>query len=759
MSAAPIDPAHAAGAEGAAAAADVESVLLRGWQRRPGRMALATATGAALLAGLALLLASQPGSLVSPWMADAFGMVALLCTTGPRQRLQALAALLAGLALAGLLSGLGGATLLSWLPGHAAAMLLGARVLQVSPDRLRLLSSPRACARVGLSAVLLPALVAASLSVPLMLLAGQTGASAPLAWLNLVLGSLIGTLALLPLLLALLRLKPAEMAAWVDVDTLVLLCVSLGVAVLALLHLAYPFVYIGLPLLVAAVRLRFVQVSLLVLCVAQAVGAMISLGLLATPPTTTHWQDALVHLSVAMMLVPSLLLSASMGAALEREVALERERERYRRLYERTPAMMHSIGPDGRMLAVSRLWLERLGYDERDVVGRPSTDFLDAESRRRAIEQVIPAFLRSGECRDVEYRMVARDGGHLDVLLSAISEHDEQGRFIRSLAVLEDVTRKRLAEQLALQHRHTAAMLESIGDAVVGLDRLGRVRSLNPAAVEMIGWTLDEVRGRPWAGLLGRQALDGGSAPGDPVERCLLDDSRPAPVSCRLRCRDGRWRVVRETAVPLHEPGERGDAQSVGVVLTLQDITAAHDLERTLARQAHHDALTGLPNRLLLQDRLHKALQLRRRQHGRLALLFMDLDHFKQVNDRHGHDAGDALLRAVARRVQEAVRASDTVCRLGGDEFVVLLPQIEESPDARRVAQHILEAVDRPYRIGALELRVSFSIGIAVSPEDGDDEATLMRRADTAMYRVKHEGRHGLGFHQQGDTDLGNATV
>ena len=420
--------------------------------------------------------------------------------------------------------------------------------------------------------------------------------------------------------------------------------------------------------------------------------------------------------------------------------------------------MMHSIGPDGRMLAVSRLWLERLGYDERDVIGRPSTDFLDADSRRRAIEQVLPQFLRTGECRDVEYRMLARDGRPVDVLLSATSERDAQGRFLRSLAVLEDVTRKRLAEQLAAEHQRTAAMLECIGDAVIGIDARGRLRSLNPAAVAMTGWTLEEARGRDWAGWLSRRGVaDDEPTPPDPVALCLAQRTRPEPTSCRLVRRDASWRVVREIVLPMPAPDGQGFD---GVVLTLQDMTAAHDLARTLAHRAHHDALTGLPNRLLLQDRLQQALRLARRQHQPLALMFMDLDHFKQINDRHGHDAGDELLKAVAQRVRSAVRASDTVCRLGGDEFVVLLPQIEAALDAERVARHILSEVSRPYRLGALpELHVSFSIGIAVFPEDGEDEATLMRRADTAMYQAKREGRNALRFHQRGDTDLSAGTV
>jgi diguanylate cyclase (GGDEF)-like protein/PAS domain S-box-containing protein len=634
-------------------------------------------------------------------------------------------------------------------------------MLQGVAQRQQIGSSPAVLAQVGLVAVLLPALLSASLSLPLLMLtsAGLPGMSVTVIWLNQALGGVIGSLVMLPLLLAALAQPwPSPTPEHPDrrrsnADTLVLMLAGAGVTVLALLHLVHPFVYIALPLMIGAVLLDFLRLQLLVLGVTLVFGAMVATGLVAEPPTTARWQGVLLHLSLVVMLLPELLLSAAVGASRERRLALEAQRERYRHLYERTPAMMHSIGPDGRMLAVSRLWLERLGYDERDVIGRPSTDFLDAESRRRAIEQVLPQFLRTGECRDVEYRMLARDGRPVDVLLSAISERDAQGRFLRSLAVLEDVTRKRLAEQLAAEHQRTAAMLECIGDAVIGIDARGRIRSLNPAAVAMTGWMLEEARGRDWAGWLSRRGVaDDEPVPPDPVAFCLAHRTRPEPTSCRLVRRDASWRVVREIVLPMSAPGGQGFD---GVVLTLQDMTAAHDLARTLAHRAHHDALTGLPNRLLLQDRLQQALRLARRQHQPLALMFMDLDHFKQINDRHGHDAGDELLKAVAQRVRGAVRASDTVCRLGGDEFVVLLPQVEAALDAERVARHILSEVSRPYRLGALpELQVSFSIGIAVFPEDGEDEATLMRRADTAMYQAKREGRNALRFHHRGDTDL-----
>jgi diguanylate cyclase (GGDEF)-like protein/PAS domain S-box-containing protein len=414
--------------------------------------------------------------------------------------------------------------------------------------------------------------------------------------------------------------------------------------------------------------------------------------------------------------------------------------------------MLHSVDAEGRIVAVSQRWLERLGYPADEVVGRRATEFLDETSRRRVLQEVWPGFVRTGELRDIELRMVSRDGQPVDVLLSATGERDDRGRLVRSLAIVEDVTRKRLAEQLAVQFQRMSVMLSSIGDAVIGTDERGCIVSFNPAAVHMTGRTVGQAIGQFYATVVARRDLDSGEPLADPVLACLNEGVCVRAQASRLLHRDGSSRVIRETITPMRDPDS--DAQ-IGAVATFQDTTTAHDLARTLVRQTQHDALTGLPNRLLLQDRLQQALQLARRTGGCLAVMFLDLDHFKLINDRQGHDVGDELLRRVALSVLGAVRASDTVCRLGGDEFVVLLPQINVAEDAAEVARHILAVVSQPYQVGAASLCVSFSIGIAVFPDDGEDEATLMRRADTAMYAAKREGRNGLRFHHAHDTDLG----
>ena len=173
------------------------------------------------------------------------------------------------------------------------------------------------------------------------------------------------------------------------------------------------------------------------------------------------------------------------------------------------------------------------------------------------------------------------------------------------------------------------------------------------------------------------------------------------------------------------------------------------DAQRNLHHQAHHDTLTNLPNRLLFLDRLNQTIKHAKRYEKQLAVLFMDLDHFKEINDTLGHDAGDQLLITVARKLESAIRKSDTVARLGGDEFTLILEDIEESNDIITITQKILYLMTQPVSIEDNEFYTSFSIGIALYPNDGESAETLLKNADAAMYRVKEEGRNNYQFYTE----------
>jgi diguanylate cyclase (GGDEF)-like protein len=176
--------------------------------------------------------------------------------------------------------------------------------------------------------------------------------------------------------------------------------------------------------------------------------------------------------------------------------------------------------------------------------------------------------------------------------------------------------------------------------------------------------------------------------------------------------------------------------------------TAAGELD-ALTRTSQRDALTGMPNRALMRDRLEQSITLARRHGLRTAVLFVDLDGFKPINDELGHDAGDEVLQLLARRMESVVRASDTVSRHGGDEFLVLLAEVARASDAQAIAEKMLAALAKPFVVQSRKLRLTASIGIALFPDDGADAATLVGHADAAMYRVKHRGGGGLELHDQ----------
>lgn len=180
----------------------------------------------------------------------------------------------------------------------------------------------------------------------------------------------------------------------------------------------------------------------------------------------------------------------------------------------------------------------------------------------------------------------------------------------------------------------------------------------------------------------------------------------------------------------------------------LRDISERKENEKRIYDLAHFDTLTSLPNRTLFRDRVHQALNAAKRDKSHLAIMFIDLDKFKPVNDTYGHDVGDQVLQAVAGRLRECVRESDTISRIGGDEFVVLLPNIDETQDATLVANKILHGVSLPIELNGIHVQLSASIGIAGYPEHGTDEITLSKNADIAMYHAKNGGRNNVKLYQ-----------
>ncbi len=310
--------------------------------------------------------------------------------------------------------------------------------------------------------------------------------------------------------------------------------------------------------------------------------------------------------------------------------------------------------------------------------------------------------------------------------------------------MLRHMQERAAAEDALFSERQRAQVtLNSIGDGVISIDKEGRVTYLNPVAERMTGWSRDEANGRMLSEVFRIVDGDTRESARNPMQLAVRQDrSVSLPRNSVLIQRDGIEFPIEDSIAPIHE----ACGQVAGAVMVFRDVSKARQLEVELSHLARHDFLTGLPNRMLLNDRLGQAIALARRYGRRVAVLFLDLDGFKHINDSLGHAIGDRLLQKTGKRLTAAVRASDTVSRQGGDEFVVVLSEVENAQNAARQAEKIHAALAKPHAVAGHDLHVNASIGISVFPDDGQDAEALIKCADTAMYHAKENGRNTYEF-------------
>ena len=305
------------------------------------------------------------------------------------------------------------------------------------------------------------------------------------------------------------------------------------------------------------------------------------------------------------------------------------------------------------------------------------------------------------------------------------------------------IERSAYSEALFEEKERAEVTLNSIGDAVVSTNVLGQVTYLNVIAEDLTGWSMKEAMGHPLEDVF--RIIDATTrepAP-NPMLLAIRNNKTVALTpNCVLIRRDGVEAAIEASAAPIHD--RRGSV--TGAVMVFHDVSVARAMTLKMSYLAQHDSLTDLPNRVLLNDRLSEAISLSSRYQRRLAVIFLDLDHFKHINDSLGHVVGDRLLQSVAGRLFTCVRSSDTVSRQGGDEFVVLLWEVRHAEDAAHTAVKILDALRKPHYINGHELHITGSIGIVTYPDDGIDAETLLKKADLAMYHAKETGRDSYQF-------------
>lgn len=287
------------------------------------------------------------------------------------------------------------------------------------------------------------------------------------------------------------------------------------------------------------------------------------------------------------------------------------------------------------------------------------------------------------------------------------------------------------------------AMTENHGDGVIGCDSSGVVTFVNAVAEEMTGWSGSEAVGLDVAEVFVRIDEDTRAVVPSPATGAYLGDRTPGARSSGMLLigRGKREFPIESSVSPIIS-----DGVTSGWVIVFRDVSAALAMAEQMTHSFEHDSLTGLPNRLLLKDRIDQAIATAPRHERQVAVLFLDLDGFKYINDSLGHPIGDKLLQSIAKRLVGCVRTSDTVSRQGGDEFVVLLTESRQWEDSVVVAERILKAVAQSHPIDNHDLHVTTSIGVSVYPDDGEDAETLIRNADIAMYQAKERGRNSYQF-------------
>jgi diguanylate cyclase (GGDEF)-like protein/PAS domain S-box-containing protein len=413
-------------------------------------------------------------------------------------------------------------------------------------------------------------------------------------------------------------------------------------------------------------------------------------------------------------------------------------------ILDKAGALVVVLDREGRIRRFNRACEELTGYAFEEVKGRFTWDFLLApEERDQVYQEAFNALALDPKMLRNTYTnyWIARDRARRLIEWSNSILTDEQGALEFMVSIGTDVTEKQLAE---------AALKESearLNEA----QRIAQVGSWEfDVASGALAWSeetfrLFEVDQKSFGASY--EAFMETVHPEDRerINQAYLDSlthRKPYEISHRICMPDGRIKWVNERC-EMHFDAQGNAVRSTG---TVQDITERKLAEAQISRLAYHDALTGLVNRFSLQGQLDQALSMAHREQRALAVIFLDMDRFKTINDTLGHAVGDALLKDVAQRLRGCVRESDIVARLGGDEFVVVLSEVEDATTAARIADKILHALARPYHSGKDELHSTASIGLAFYPNDGEDGETLMKNADTAMYHAKSLGRNNVQF-------------
>lgn len=341
---------------------------------------------------------------------------------------------------------------------------------------------------------------------------------------------------------------------------------------------------------------------------------------------------------------------------------------------------------------------------------------------------------------DPESEVMALSVGGVDFIPKPIVPEVARARVKNHLALI--LKRKQLEDE----KERIRITLNSIGDAVIATDTSGMVTLVNPVAEDLTGWRAQDAIGKPIETVM--HLIDGetGRVLQNPI-RIALREKRIVGMALNTCISKGLNKSlgVEDSAAPIIDK----DGNLTGAIIVFHDVSEARAMAVKMTHLAQHDALTDLPNRILLYDRAQQALNQSRRDQSMVAMLLLDIDHFKEVNDLHGHLVGDLFIQQIAHALSKEVRDGDTVCRQGGDEFIFLLTNVDSLSAVTHISERLLSIISQPWTHGDISLRLSATIGISLFPNDAYDLETLYRHADAAMYSAKRSGRNQYHFYNQ----------
>lgn len=418
----------------------------------------------------------------------------------------------------------------------------------------------------------------------------------------------------------------------------------------------------------------------------------------------------------------------------ERKHAEEKLRESetlFRTITENVNDLIAMLDTDGRRIYNNPAYRLIFGDDELSI-GSNSFNEIHPEDRDH-IKEIFNRTVATGIGERAEFRFLLKDGAVRYIESEGNVVRDNTGKVSKVIVVSRDVTSRKLAEAALMEsEQRFRAIFENAAIGIARVSLTGQFLQINEVYCKIVGYSREEMLSQQF----NSQQI---TFPEDRetnmamVKRLLNGESSSYTLEKRYIHKDGSTVWVNLSVSLLRD----AIGKPMYFINAAQDITGRKALEAQLLHLSNFDILTDLPNRALLGDRIHQALATAKRDKSRMALMYIDLDEFKPINDTLGHNTGDMLLKEAAIRMQGCIRASDTIARIGGDEFVVLLPIIESDRDATLVADKIRQSLCQPFDLARHTIRISSSIGIAIYPDDGSDEKTLLNNADAAMYYAK----------------------